>query len=97
MNCFPTFFYKIRFLLFLQAIPPENRAALIDDAFDLARSGALTYDIPLGITKYLKNELEYVPWEATLVAIAYIRNMFSRYSGYGNLEVRILILMQRLV
>ncbi|KAJ8035810.1 Aminopeptidase N [Holothuria leucospilota] len=70
----------------LNAIPAENRAALIDDAFDLARSGALTYDIPLGITKYLKNELEYIPWEATLVAIAYIRNMFSRNAGYGNLE-----------
>ncbi|PIK55589.1 putative aminopeptidase N isoform X2 [Apostichopus japonicus] len=67
-------------------IPAENRAALIDDAFTLARRGTISYDTALDLTKYLKDELDYIPWEAALTSFTYIRNMFSRYSGYGNLE-----------
>ncbi|XP_071824973.1 aminopeptidase N-like isoform X3 [Apostichopus japonicus] len=67
-------------------MPPENRAALIDDAFNLARGGQLTYDIALDMTKYLKNELDFIPWEATLTVFAYIRDMFSRNAGFGDLE-----------
>lgn len=68
-------------------MPPENRAGLIDDAFNLARGGQLTYDIALDMTKYLKNELDFIPWEATLTVFAYIRDMFSRNAGFGDLEV----------
>ncbi|KAJ8035811.1 Aminopeptidase N [Holothuria leucospilota] len=67
-------------------IPNENRAALIDDAFNLARGGRLSYDTALSLTLYLENELEYIPWEATLTVFRYIRDMFSRNSGYGVLE-----------
>lgn len=73
--------------IFSQMIPAENRAALIDDAFTLARRGTISYDTALDLTKYLKDELDYIPWEAALTSFTYIRNMFSRYSGYGNLEV----------
>ncbi len=68
-------------------IPVENRAQLIDDAFNLARSGEITQVRALSLTTYLDKEMEYVPWQATLVVTAYIRDMFSRYSGYGPLEV----------
>ena len=85
--------YKTNFIsyvfFFKQLIPIQNRAALIDDAFNLARAGVIEQTTALNLTKYLTKEREYLPWEATLVVISYIRDMFSRYSGYGPLEVRI--------
>lgn len=45
------------------AIEPLDRAHLINDAFSLAESGHIAYDIPLSMTKYLKKETHLVPWE----------------------------------
>lgn len=42
----------------------RNRGQLIDDSFNLARVGIISYDIPFGILKYLKNEIDYVPWQS---------------------------------
>lgn len=42
----------------------RNRGQLIDDSFNLARAGIVPYDIPFGIIKYLKNEIDYVPWQS---------------------------------
>ena len=41
-----------------------NRAQIIDDAINLARSGLLSYEIALGVTSYLNKEVEYIPWAA---------------------------------
>ncbi|XP_058056487.1 aminopeptidase N-like [Anopheles bellator] len=41
-----------------------NRAQLIDDALNNARSGRLSYEIPLQLLPYLSEELNYVPWAA---------------------------------
>ncbi|XP_063963335.1 aminopeptidase N-like [Lytechinus pictus] len=68
------------------ALPTENRAQLINDAFTLARVGRVDYPTALDLTLYMEQEEGYVPWEATLGAISYIRDMFSRYYGYGPLE-----------
>ncbi|XP_033100895.1 aminopeptidase N-like isoform X2 [Anneissia japonica] len=68
------------------AFPDENQAALIDDAFNLARAGLLDQVTALGLTTFLKNELSYLPWEATLTVMGYVQDMFSRYEGYGALE-----------
>lgn len=78
---------SIKPIFFLQIIPVENRAGFIDDSFNLARAGMLTYDIALDMTKYLNKELEYIPWEATLTVFVYIRDMMSRNAGFGDLEV----------
>ena len=43
-----------------------NRAQIIDDAINLARSGLLSYEIALGVTSYLNKEVEYIPWAAAL-------------------------------
>ena len=43
-----------------------NRAQIIDDAINLARSGLLSYEIALGVTSYLNNEVEYIPCAAAL-------------------------------
>lgn len=67
----------------------KNRAQLVDDAFTLARSGRLDYDTALGINAYMKNELEYVPWYASLLSMDYLERMFTRTPGYGMLKVMI--------
>lgn len=38
-----------------------NRAQLIDDAFNLARSGQLSYTILLDLIEYIKQEFDYAP------------------------------------
>ena len=59
------------------------RAQIIDDAFNLARSGLLSYDIALGVTSYLNKEKEYIPWSAALGGMRYIRDMLKRTPAYG--------------
>lgn len=39
-----------------------DRYNILHDAFLLAESNRLIYDIPLGLTKYLKQEKESMPW-----------------------------------
>lgn len=41
-----------------------TRAALIDDAFNLARSSLQNYELPLSLAKYLRQEEDYEPWVA---------------------------------
>merc|ERR1711971_1023922 len=60
-----------------------NRAQIIDDAINLARSGMLSYEIALGVTSYLNKEVEYIPWAAALSGMGYISQMLKRTSAYG--------------
>lgn len=48
------------------SIPSVNRAALLDDAFNLARAGYIDYSIPFDLSKYLKMESDYEPWLAAI-------------------------------
>ncbi|XP_053667806.1 aminopeptidase N-like [Anopheles marshallii] len=45
-------------------IHENNRAQLIDDALNNARSGRLLYIVPLQLLRYLSNEIDYIPWAA---------------------------------
>lgn len=65
-----------------------NRAQLIDDAFNLARSGRLDYSVPLHLSKYLKNENDTTPWYSAMNCFAYLlERMPRRDNGYENLKV----------
>ncbi|XP_058792954.1 aminopeptidase Ey-like [Phymastichus coffea] len=46
----------------LESLPSVSRAALIDDAFNLARASLRNYSLPLTLIAYLKRERDYVPW-----------------------------------
>ena len=48
------------------AIHVINRAQILDDAFNLAKSGLLDYEVALSLTSYLGQETEYIPWKAAL-------------------------------
>uniref|UniRef100_A0A182NDS1 Aminopeptidase n=1 Tax=Anopheles dirus TaxID=7168 RepID=A0A182NDS1_9DIPT len=41
-----------------------NRAQLIDDSMNNARSGRLEYQVTLQLMRYLSKELDYIPWAA---------------------------------
>ncbi|XP_015604742.1 aminopeptidase N [Cephus cinctus] len=47
-----------------------NRAQLIDDSYNLARSNRISFSIFLDITVYLKYETDYIPWYPGMVAIS---------------------------
>lgn len=54
-----------------------DRASFIDDAFALARAQLLNYKVALNLTKYLKMEMDYLPWQRVISAITYIISMFE--------------------
>ncbi len=68
-------------------IPPINRAQIIDDSMNLARSGLLDYATALNITLYLTKERDYLPWASAFSAFSYITSMMSTSSSNDLLMV----------
>ncbi|XP_043469608.1 aminopeptidase N [Leptopilina heterotoma] len=64
-----------------------NRAQLIDDSLNLARSGKLNYSTALDLTNYLVRETEYLPWKSALTAMSYLNSMLIKYQGYDKFRV----------
>ena len=62
----------------LHEIPVVSRAQLIDDAFNLARSGELNVSTPLELSRYLRNESNYIPFSAFSSNIQYPLTMFGQ-------------------
>ena len=54
-----------------------NRAALVDDAFNLARAGYVNYSIPFNLSKYLVRETDYEPWVAASNNFKFLSKMLS--------------------
>jgi aminopeptidase N len=73
-----------------------NRAQLLDDSLNLARAGILDYATALNVTRYLANELEYLPWKAALNALAYIESMLVKTGDYDKFKVCIIIIIYTL-
>ncbi|KAH8358870.1 hypothetical protein KR093_002954, partial [Drosophila rubida] len=46
------------------SIPVENRAQIIDDLFNFARAGMIDYVDVIEFLEYLRNEYEFIPWNA---------------------------------
>ncbi|XP_051896154.1 aminopeptidase Ey-like [Pristis pectinata] len=67
-------------------LPIINRAQIIADSFNLARAQYRHTTAALDTTKYLHNEREYIPWQAALDNLAYIRVMFDRSEVFGNMK-----------
>ncbi|XP_068428480.1 aminopeptidase Ey-like isoform X2 [Clinocottus analis] len=69
-----------------QLIPVINRAQLIDDAFNLARAKMVDTTLALRTTKFLKSEVEYMPWETARRNLNYFYLMFDRSKVYGPMQ-----------
>lgn len=73
-----------------------NRAQLIDDALNLARTGKLNYSTALDVTSYLVRETEYLPWKAALTAMSYLNSMLIKFQGYDKFRVYALKLLDNI-
>lgn len=60
-----------------QKIHLLNRAALIDDAFNLARWGYIDYAIPFNLSNYLTQESDYEPWVAAVNNFRFLNKMLG--------------------
>lgn len=54
-----------------------NRAALLDDAFNLARAGYVDYSIPFDLARYLTRETEYEPWVAAVNNFNFLNHILA--------------------
>ncbi len=71
-------------------ISDNNRAQLLDDSFVLASVNLVPYAQALDLTLYLRNEREYVPWDAVTDELIYIDGMLFKTSQYADWKVRAL-------
>ncbi|XP_076645839.1 aminopeptidase N [Halictus rubicundus] len=55
-----------------------NRASLIDDAFNLAKSGYIDYSIPFNLSAYLIQERDYEPWLAAVNNFKFLNKMLRQ-------------------
>lgn len=69
------------------AIPPDNRAQILDDYFNLARANLTSYDNPLDLTQYLVKERDYAPWKAASVSMDFIDVMLFGLTSYNEWKV----------
>ncbi|EDS27420.1 protease m1 zinc metalloprotease [Culex quinquefasciatus] len=52
-----------------------SRSQLIDDSMQLAHAGKLDYDTAFKVMDYLREEVEYVPWETAAYNLDYLHRM----------------------
>lgn len=71
----------------LSKVDLVTRAALVSDAFSMARSGRLDYSVALDLSTYLTNEVEYVPWEAALRHLSFLDTRLASTDAYNNFKV----------
>lgn len=65
-------------------ISNTNRAQILDDIFELAKSQLIDYRFAMEATKYLRNEVDYLPWDSALMSFSYIDDMLQRSAIYGD-------------
>ncbi|KAL3884512.1 hypothetical protein ACJMK2_024647 [Sinanodonta woodiana] len=61
-----------------------NRAQIINDGWNLAKSGELDLNVPLTMLEYLNKEEEYIPWSAAVSELNFVNTMLKRHSLYGK-------------
>ena len=64
------------------ALPSTDRASLLNDAFSLAKSGHISYDIPFSMTKYMSKEKNLVPWETVFDTLIEIKELLRYTETY---------------
>ncbi|XP_072939565.1 aminopeptidase N-like [Epargyreus clarus] len=67
-----------------------NRAQIIDDAFNLARNGRLNYNFAFDISRYLRQEQDYIPWGSADAAYTYLDVVLSGTPAYQLFQTYVL-------
>lgn len=70
-----------------ELIDKTDRAQLIDDAFSLASSNQLEYELVFSMLKYLKNETEYLPQATGFRHLKEVLNLLLRGVHYSSMRV----------
>ncbi len=65
----------------------SSSCQILNDAFNLARSGRLSTEVALGLTSYLGREKDYIPWSAALRGLGFLDSMLVRTPAYGEFKV----------
>ncbi|XP_029952086.1 aminopeptidase Ey-like [Salarias fasciatus] len=103
-----TGYYRVNYnlenwnLLFAQletnrnVIPLLNRVQIISDAFNLARAQQVNLTLALNSTRFLRNETEFLPWDAAVSNMGYILEMFDRSEVFGPLQMYLQNQVERL-
>ncbi|CAL1548719.1 unnamed protein product [Lymnaea stagnalis] len=67
-------------------IPIINRAQIINDAWNLAKSNQVGFETAFKVIDYLDNEREYIPWNAARRELSYINRMLAVNVLYGPFQ-----------
>ena len=66
-------------------IHPLNRAQLIDDIMNLARTKMVSYNYAMNLLLYLKSEENYIPWEAAFNSLHFLRSRSNQNPKFRSL------------
>ncbi|KOB73138.1 Aminopeptidase N3 [Operophtera brumata] len=64
-----------------------NRAQIVNDVFQFARSGLMSYTRAFNILSFLEFETEYAPWVAAITGFTWIRNRLAGTPYLAELEL----------
>jgi aminopeptidase N len=68
-------------------IHPGNRGQLVDDAFNLARSGHIDYDVVLELIEFLNEEIDYLPWSPANIGLKYMKQMLTSSVHFEEFQI----------
>lgn len=72
-----------------------NRAQIIDDLLNFARSGYVQYSLALNATLYLWQDSNHLPWRAFFNGLVFLNRRFQAQSSKQLFDNYILILIDR--
>ncbi|XP_018561218.1 glutamyl aminopeptidase-like isoform X2 [Anoplophora glabripennis] len=67
-----------------------NRSQLVNDVFNIARAGGVSYRTAFHLAEYLRYETEYYPWVSAFNAISFISGKLADNKAERLLQFRIL-------
>lgn len=67
---------------------------MINDLFSFAQANYLDNSLAFEFSKYLSNEIDYLPWKTFLMKIRYFINVLESTPSYGNLQAFLASLVQ---
>ena len=70
-----------------EVISVNNRAQLLDDAFNLALLNRINYTHAMDLTLYLEKEQAYSPWHGVLPELDYIHFMMVNGPAFDDWQV----------
>ncbi|XP_012674825.2 aminopeptidase Ey-like isoform X1 [Clupea harengus] len=69
-----------------KAIPPLNRAQIVDDVFSFAKENIIDMVLALKTTRYLSKETEYTPWVLAHNHLRHYLKKFRHTKVYGAMQ-----------